>query len=81
MDSNLDRFGEYPIWKNLAYLTAYGLAVKHGYEGTEEEWLASLEAGELQIKVENGKLYYKTTKEEESQGNYCHYGCKTECCH
>lgn len=65
MDSNLDRFGEYPIWKNLAYLTAYGLAVKHGYEGTEEEWLASLETGELQIKVENGKLYYKTTKEEE----------------
>ena len=65
MDSNLDRFGEYPIWKNLAYITAYGLAVKHGYEGTEEEWLASLEAGELQIKVENGKLYYKTTKEEE----------------
>ena len=62
---NLDRFGEYPIWKNIAYLTAYGLAVKHGYEGTEEEWLASLEAGELQIKVENGKLYYKTTKEEE----------------
>lgn len=65
MDSNLDRFGEYPIWKNLAYLTAYGLAVKHGYEGTEEEWLASLEAGELQIKVESGKLYYKTTKEED----------------
>ena len=65
MDSNLDRFGEYPIWKNLAYLTAYGLAVKHGYEGTEEEWLASLEAGELQVKVENGKLYYKTTKEED----------------
>ena len=65
MDSNLDRFGEYPIWENLAYLTAYGLAVKHGYEGTEEEWLASLEAGELQIKIENGKLYYKTTKEEE----------------
>ena len=24
------------------YLTAYGIAVKHGYEGTEEEWLASL---------------------------------------
>lgn len=65
MDSNLDRFGEYPIWKNLAYITAYGLAVKHGFQGTEEEWLASLEAGELQIKVENGRLYYKTTKEEE----------------
>lgn len=27
----------------FAYLTAYGLAVKHGYRGTEEEWLESLE--------------------------------------
>ena len=27
----------------FAYLTAYGLAVKHGYSGTEEEWLHSLE--------------------------------------
>ena len=26
----------------FAYLTAYGLAVKHGYGGTEEEWLQSL---------------------------------------
>lgn len=26
----------------FAYLTAYGLAVKHGYQGTEEEWLESL---------------------------------------
>lgn len=26
----------------FAYLTAYGLAVKHGYRGTEEEWLESL---------------------------------------
>lgn len=25
------------------YLTAYGLAVKHGFTGTEEEWLASLQ--------------------------------------
>ena len=24
------------------YLTAYGIAVKHGFRGTEEEWLASL---------------------------------------
>lgn len=27
----------------FAYLTAYGLAVKRGYQDTEEEWLASLE--------------------------------------
>ena len=24
------------------FLTAYGIAVKHGFQGTEEEWLASL---------------------------------------
>lgn len=27
------------------YLSAYGLAVKHGFVGTEEEWLASLRGG------------------------------------
>ena len=32
------------LWNNPPYyLTAYGLAVKHGYTGTEEEWLASLQ--------------------------------------
>lgn len=28
--------------KNPYYITAYGLAVKHGFQGTEEEWLESL---------------------------------------
>lgn len=28
-------------WRGY-YITAYGIAVKHGYTGTEEEWLASL---------------------------------------
>lgn len=28
-------------WKGY-YLTAYGIAVKHGFRGTEEEWLSSL---------------------------------------
>lgn len=28
-------------WKGY-YLTAYGIAVKHGFTGTEEEWIASL---------------------------------------
>ena len=28
--------------KHGFYLSAYGIAVKHGYQGTEEEWLASL---------------------------------------
>lgn len=56
---------EYPAGFYGYYLTAYGIAVKHGYQGTEEEWLESLEAGELQIKIEGGHLYYKTTKETE----------------
>ena len=31
------------LWNNPPYyLTAYGLAVKHGYTGTEEQWLKSL---------------------------------------
>ncbi len=29
------------------YITAYGLAVKHGYQGTEEEWLASLQGHDV----------------------------------
>ena len=51
-------FGEYMRWYALHYrpadgeaaekgyyLSAYGIAVKHGFDGSEEEWLASL-AGE-----------------------------------
>ena len=38
------------------FLSAYGIAVKHGYAGTEEEWLASLEgpAGPQGIQGEPG---------------------------
>lgn len=57
--------GCYPAKFKGYYLTAYGLAVKHGYIGTEEEWLASLEAGDIEMKYENGVLSYKTTKETE----------------
>jgi parallel beta-helix repeat protein len=57
--------GCYPAKFKGYYLTAYGLAVKHGYIGTEEEWLASLEAGDIEMKYEDGVLSYKTTKETE----------------
>ena len=33
---------EYPQRYPRYYITAYGIAVKHGFEGTEEEWLESL---------------------------------------
>ncbi len=39
---------------NLGAITAYAIAVKHGFEGTEEEWLASLkgEKGENGVTVD-----------------------------
>lgn len=45
-------------------LSAYGLAVKHGYPGTEEQWLASLKGAKgdtplLQYDEENGYLQYR----------------------
>lgn len=32
-------------WRGY-YITAYGIAVKHGFKGTEEEWLASLQGAD-----------------------------------
>lgn len=37
---------------NLGAITAYAIAVKHGFEGTEEEWLASLK-GESGVTVDD----------------------------
>ncbi len=52
-------FGEFARWyadnfrpadrnpsRTGAYLSAYAVAVKHGYRGTEEEWLASLKGAD-----------------------------------
>ena len=36
-------------WKGY-YLTAYGIAVKHGFTGTEEEWLESLRGKTVQLR-------------------------------
>lgn len=47
------------------YVSAYGIAVQHGFEGTEEEWLASLQGepgkSAYEIAVEGG---YTGTEEE-----------------
>ena len=40
--------GDGPKWKHILpqyYLTAYGIAVKNGFVGTEQEWLESLKNG------------------------------------
>lgn len=41
------------------YITAYGLAVKHGFKGTEEEWLESLKASEIEIRYLDGMLQWR----------------------
>lgn len=57
--------GCYPEkWKGY-YLTAYGLAVKHGYRGTEEEWLEFLKGADVELRYENGVLQWKHDETEE----------------
>ena len=42
------------LWNNPPYyISAYGIAVKHGYRGTEEQWLADL-------KYRVGAIYLST---------------------
>ena len=56
IDLNFDRHtGD--NWRGY-YLTAYGVAVKHGFTGTEEEWLESLKGEKGEPFVWNG--YYDT---------------------
>lgn len=75
-------FGEYMRWYALHYrpadgeaieqgyyISAYGIAVKHGYEGTEEQWLASLkgEQGasvEMQYDQESLEIQYRYVGQE-----------------
>lgn len=50
-------------WKGY-YLTAYGIAVKHGFVGTEEEWLETLvgvpgAAVELQLEEETKRVQWR----------------------
>ena len=64
------------------YFSAYGIAVKHGYTGTEEEWLASLKgdpgepvvirfdqtSGQIQWKYQNDSTWNDVLSLEELQG-------------
>lgn len=43
--------------------SAYELAVKHGFVGTEQEWLDSLRS-RIETKYENGTVYYKFINED-----------------
>ncbi len=52
-------------WRGY-YISAFGLAVKHGYEGTEEEWLETLrgEQVQLQYSSDNDALQWKYRDKE-----------------
>lgn len=60
MVNGVEGFGGY-------YLSAYGIAVKHGFHGTEEDWLEYLRAGEMQLKLEQNALFWKTDKDSDWQ--------------
>ncbi len=55
-----------PGWGGY-YLSAYGIAVKHGYVGTEEEWLESLRGAGVEMRYENDKLQWRGKDEENWQ--------------
>lgn len=52
------------------YISAYGMAVAHGYAGTEEEWIASLKgaAGAKGEPGEPGKSAYEIAREQGFEG-------------
>lgn len=57
-------------WRGY-YITAYGIAVKHGFQGTEEEWLKSLkgDGGEpvvIRYSETDGQLQWKYENEDDS---------------
>lgn len=69
-------------WRGY-YITAYGIAVKHGFQGTEEEWLKSLKgdggepivirydetAQQLQWKYESDTRWQELLSQSELQGD------------
>ncbi len=46
------------------YLTAYALAVKHGFKGSEQEWLLALRGDKVELRYEGDRLQWKWTEEE-----------------
>lgn len=44
--------------------SAYQIAVQNGFQGTESEWLESLKGDQVELKEENGIIYWKYLKDE-----------------
>lgn len=43
--------------------SAYDLAVKHGYRGTEAEWLEAIKGDQIELQVSSGILQWKYSKD------------------
>lgn len=41
------------------YITAYGLAVKRGFKGTLDEWIASLQGDKVRLRYQDGKIQWR----------------------
>lgn len=62
-DSTTGGYGDAPHYRGW-YLTAYGLALKNGYIGTEEEWLEGLKGANVEVRYEKGLLQWKHDESE-----------------
>lgn len=49
------------------YLSAYAIAVRHGYTGTEAEWIASLNGKTPELRYNGNVLEWKYTTESDSE--------------
>lgn len=60
--------------KRQYYITAYGLAVQQGYEGTLEEWLDSLKGDNVELRYQDGVVQWRRIPgagiPEGEDGNY-----------
>lgn len=63
--SSIDKINGKLINTILYGYSAYELAVKQGYKGTLEEWIASLKGAEVQLRQNNGDIEWKYSNEQE----------------
>lgn len=64
MVSNVARLSGKLSNATLRGYSAYDLAVLAGYEGTEEEWLESLQGERMEMRNNNGILEYRYSSDE-----------------
>lgn len=55
------------------YITAYGLAVKRGFKGTLDDWLASLKAHEIELRYQDEKLQWRRISDADAADEDAEY--------